>query len=235
MFRQQATSLTQNAALRAGCGCLSLFTLKTNYHILINYDFATGGKRMALIGANELKRKTLITIENQPYVVVDVFFASPSARGASTMVKAKVRNLITDAVLEKTFRTSEKFEEPDIVLAQASCLYSDDENWYFMDETSYEQFSLTREQLRDDVMYLKESLSLHVMKYNGNAIAIQLPQFVELTVSTTEPGGRADTGSGGATKPATLETGLTVRVPLFIKEGETVRVNTQTGEFSSRA
>ena len=190
---------------------------------------------MALIGANELKRKTLITIENQPYVVADVFFASPSARGASTMVRTKVRNLITDAVLEKTFRTSEKFEEPDVVLTQASCLYSDDENYHFMDETSYEQFSLTREQLRDDILYLKEGLLLQVMKYNGNAIAIQLPQFVELAVSSTEPGGRADTGTGGATKPATLETGLNVRVPLFIKEGEIVRVSTQTGEFASRA
>jgi len=190
---------------------------------------------MALIGANELKRKTLITLENQPYAVVDVFFASPSARGASTMVRTKLRNLITDAVQEKTFRTSEKFEEPDVTLSQASCLYSDGETWHFMDETSYEQFSLTRDQIRDDALYLKEGLSLHVMKYNGNAIAIQLPQFVELAVSATEPGGRADIGSGGATKPATLETGLTVRVPLFIKEGEIVRVSTQTGEFSSRA
>ena len=190
---------------------------------------------MALIGANELKRKTLITVENQPYVVVDVFFASPSARGASTMVRTKLRNLITGAAQEKTFRTSEKFEEPDVVLAQASCLYSDGETWHFMDETSYEQFPLTHEQLRDDVLYLKEGFSLHVMKYNGNAIAIQLPQFVELAVSATEPGGRADIGSGGATKPATLETGLNVRVPLFIKEGEILRVRTQTGEFASRA
>ena len=190
---------------------------------------------MALIGANELKRKTLITVDNQPYVVVDVFFASPSARGASTMVRTKARNLINGAALEKTFRTSEKFEEPDVVLAQASCLYSDGENYYFMDETTYEQFSLTCEQLRDDVYYLKEGLLLQVMKYNGNAIAIQLPQFVELTVIATEPGSRTDTGSGGATKPATLETGLTVRVPLFIKEGEIVRVSTQTGEFASRA
>jgi len=190
---------------------------------------------MALIGANELKRKTLITIENQPYAVVDVFFASPSARGAGTMVRTKLRNLITDAVLEKTFRTSEKFEEPDVALAQASCLYSDGESYYFMDETTYEQFSLTIEQLRDDVSYLKEGLSLHVLKYNGNAIAIQLPPFVDLAVSDTEPGGRADTGTGGATKTATLETGLKVRVPLFIKEEEIVRVSTQTGEFVSRA
>ena len=190
---------------------------------------------MALIGANELKRKTLITIENQPYVVMEVVFASPSARGASTMVKAKIRNLITNAVLEKTFRTSEKFEEPDVVLAPASFLYSDGDSCHFMDEGSYDQFYLTEEQLGDDKRYLKDGISLHVLKYNGGPIAVQLPSFVELTVVSTEPGGRNDTGSGGATKSATLETGLLVRVPLFIKEGETVRVNTQTGEFVSRA
>jgi len=190
---------------------------------------------MALIGANELKRKMMITIDNQPYAVTDVFFASPSARGASTMVKAKVRNLITNAVLEKTFRTSEKFAEPDVALAPASFLYSDGENCHFMDEGTYEQFSLSEEQLGDDRRYLKDGLSLYVLKYNGGPIAIQLPPFVELTVASTEPGGRNDTGSGGNTKPATLETGLQVRVPLFIKEGETVRVSTQTGEFASRA
>jgi elongation factor P len=190
---------------------------------------------MALIGANELKRKMLITIENLPYAVVDVFFASPSARGASTMVRTKLRNLITDAVLEKTFRTNEKLQEADVVLAPASFLYSDDDHCHFMDEGTYEQFALPGEQLGDDKHYLKEGLSLHVLKYNGSAIAIQLPSFVELTIVSTEPGGRNDTGSGGATKPATLETGLNVRVPLFIKEGDVVRVSTQTGEFASRA
>jgi len=190
---------------------------------------------MPLKGANELKRKMLITIENQPYAVIDVFFASPSARGASTMVRTKLRNLITNAVQEKSFRTNEKFEEPDVVLAPASFLYSDGENCHFMDEGTYEQFSLSENQLGDDRLYLKDGISLHVLKYNENPIAIQLPPFVELAVSTTEPGGRSDTGSGGSTKPATLETGLQVRVPLFIKEGEVVRVSTQTGEFVSRA
>ncbi|MDM7996960.1 MAG: elongation factor P [Acidobacteriota bacterium] len=190
---------------------------------------------MALIGANELKRKMLIKIDNQPYAVLDVFFASPSARGASTMVRTKIRNLITDAVMEKTFRTSEKFEEPDVVLTPASYLYSDGENYHFMDEGSYEQFSLPETQLGEEKLYLKDGLSLQMLKYNGAPIAIQLPQFVELAVASTEPGGRNDTGTGGSTKPATLETGLQVRVPLFIKEGEIVRVNTQTGEFASRA
>jgi len=190
---------------------------------------------MALIGANELKRKMLITVENQPYSVLDVFFASPSARGASTMVRTKIRNLITNSVQDKTFRTNEKFEEPDVVFSPASFLYSDGESCHFMDEGTYEQFALAERQLGDDSLYLKEGISLQVLKYNGNPIAIQLPPFVELNVTSTEPGGRNDTGSGGSTKPATLETGLQVRVPLFIKEGETVRISTQTGEFVSRA
>ena len=190
---------------------------------------------MALIGANELKRKLLITIEGQPYAVVDVFFASPSARGATTMVRTKLRNLITNAVMEKSFRTSEKFEEPDVTLTPASFLYSDGENFHFMDESSYEQFTLSEEQLGEDRLYLKEGISLQVRKFNGNPISMQLPLFVELTVVSTEPGARGDTGSGGATKPATLETGLQVRVPLFIKEGVVVRMSTQTGEFVSRA
>jgi elongation factor P len=190
---------------------------------------------MALIGANELKRKLLIEVDGQPYTVMEVFFATPSARGASTMVRTKLRHLITDSVLEKTFKTSEKFPEPDVVLTPASYLYSDADGYYFMDESSFEQFSLTADQLGDDRLYLKEGISLQVRKYNSMPISMQLPPFVELTVASTELGLRGDTASGGTTKPATLETGLQVRVPLFIKEGEVVRVSTQTGEFVGRA
>ncbi len=189
---------------------------------------------MALIGANELKRRMLITLEGQPYTVIEVFFASPSARGASTMVRTKLRNLITDAVLEKSFKANEKFQEPDVVLTPASFLYSDGEGFHFMDEASYEQFALSADQLGDERLYLRDGISLQVLKYNGNAIAVQLPQFVELAVASTEPGARGDT-TVGSTKPATLETGLQIRVPLFIKEGEIVRVSTQTGEFVGRA
>jgi elongation factor P len=190
---------------------------------------------MALIGANELKRKLLITVDGQPYTVVEVFFASPSARGASTMVRTKLRHLITDAVLEKSFKTSEKFEEPDVELNPATFLYADGEGYHFMDDESYEQFTLGEEQLGDDRLYLKENLTLQVRKYNGEPISMQLPATVDLAVTETEPGVRGDSASGGTTKSATLETGLQVRVPLFIKEGEIVRVNTQTGEFVSRA
>ncbi|MCG3159833.1 MAG: Elongation factor P [Acidobacteria bacterium] len=190
---------------------------------------------MALIGANELKRKMLITVDGQPYTVVEVFFASPSARGASTMVRTKLRHLLTDAVLEKSFKTSEKFEEPDVALTPASFLYSDGEGFHFMDEESYEQFSLSEDQLGDERLYLKENMSLQVRKYNGEPVSLELPATVDLTVTETEPGLRGDSASGGTTKSATLETGLQARVPLFIKEGEVVRVNTQTGEFVSRA
>lgn len=190
---------------------------------------------MALIGANELKKKMLITVDGQPYTVVEVFFASPSARGASTMVRTKMRHLLTDAVIEKSFKTSEKFEEPDVSLTPASFLYSDGEGFHFMDEESYEQFHLTDDQLGDDRYYLKDGVSLQVRKYNGEPISLQLPSTVELSVTETEPGLRGDSASGGTTKNATLETGLQVRVPLFIKEGELLRINTQTGEFLSRA
>lgn len=190
---------------------------------------------MALIGANELKKKMLITVEGQPYTVVEVFFASPTARGASTMVRTKLRNLLTESVLEKSFKTSEKFEEPDVELTPASFLYSDGDGYHFMDESTYEQFHLNEDQLGEERLYLKDGLILQIRKYNGDPIAIELPSTVDLIISETEPGVRGDSASGGTTKVATLETGLQIRVPLFIKEGELVRINTQTGEFVSRA
>jgi len=190
---------------------------------------------MALIGANELKRKLLIAVEGQPYVVLEVFFASPTARGAATMVRTWLRHLLTGAVMEKNFRSSEKFEEPDVEFAPASFLYSDAHGYHFMDEKSYEQFAFSAEDIGSDRDYLKEGVSLQVLKYNGAAVSLRLPQYVELAVVSTELGMRGDTAAGGATKQATLETGLVGRVPLFIKEGELVRVSTQTGEVLGRA
>ncbi len=190
---------------------------------------------MALIGANELKRKMLISVEGQPFTVVEVFFASPTARGAATMVRTRLRHLLTGAVQEKSFRSSEKFAEPDVQLSPVSFLYADGEGFHFMDESTYEQFLLPDETVGDDRGYLKDGATLQILKFNGEAVALQLPQFVELVVASAEPGMRGDTASGGATKNATLETGLAVRVPLFIKEGETVRVSTQTGEVAGRA
>ena len=190
---------------------------------------------MALVGANELKRKMLITVDGQPYNVIEVFFASPTARGAATMVRTRLRHLLNGAVLEKSFKATEKFAEPDVQFAPVSFLYSDGEGCHFMDESSYEQFVFSDEQVGDERPYLKEGVTLQVLKYNGVAVSLQLPQYVELKVTSTELGMKGDTASGGATKVATLETGLSVRVPLFIKEGEVVRVNTQTGDVAGRA
>ena len=190
---------------------------------------------MAMIGANELKRKLLIAVDGQPYVVLDVFFASPTARGAATMVRTKLRHLLNGAVMEKSFRATEKFDEPDVEYVPASFLYSDADGFHFMDEKNFEQFTFSVEEVGSDRDYLKEGVSLQVLKFNGAAVSLQLPQYVELAVVSTEFGLRGDTAAGGATKQATLETGLIVRVPLFIKEGEIVRVNPQTGEVAGRA
>ncbi|HEV3468271.1 MAG TPA: elongation factor P [Pyrinomonadaceae bacterium] len=190
---------------------------------------------MALIGANELKRRMMIEVEGEPYAVVEVTFASPSARGATTMVRTRLRHLLSGAVLEKSFRSGEKFSEPDVALAPASFLYADAEGFHFMDEETFEQFALPAEQVGDERGYLKENLQLQILKYNGEAVAMQLPQFVELAVAHTEPAVAGDRASGRDLKPARLETGLEVRVPLFIKDGERVRVNTQTGEVTGRA
>jgi len=121
------------------------------------------------------------------------------------------------------------------VVVPASCLYSDAHIIQFMDEIGYEQFTFSADDVEPDRCYLKEGVSLQVLKYNGAPVSLQLPQYVELAVASTELGMRGDTAAGGASKQATLETGLAVRVPLFIKEGEVVRVNTQTGEVAGRA
>jgi elongation factor P len=190
---------------------------------------------MALIGANELKKKLLIEYEGQPYNVLDVFFATPTARGASTMVRTRMKNLLNGAVLEKSFKTSEKFAEPNVEMAQVSFLYNDSEGFHFMDGSTFEQFTLSAENVSDDRYYLKDGLMLELFKYNGQAVSLQLPQYVELAITSAEPGARGNTAAGGATKAAKLETGLDVQVPLFMKEGEIVRVNTQTGEVMGRA
>jgi len=195
------------------------------------YNTPMGG----LIGANELKKKMLIEVEGQPYHVLDVFFATPTARGASTMVRTRLKNLLNGSVQEKSFRTNEKFPEPDVEIAVVSFLYSDTNGFHFMDQTSYEQFSIRAESVGDDRFYLKDGILLEVFKYNGRPVSLQLPPYVELQIASTEPGLRGDTASGGATKVAKLETGLEVRVPLFMKDGEIVRVNTQTGEVAGRA
>ena len=189
----------------------------------------------SLIEAIDIKRKAYFEFEHAPYVCLDVDVSKPTARGGQTLVRVKMRNLITRAVFDKTFKAAEKFAEPDLVKTEASYLYADSDGYHFMDQGSFETLTLGADTLGDDRLLVVDNLVVQVLKYNGAPIAIQLPPHVELAVKSTEPGVRGDTASGGVTKAATLETGLEIRVPLFIKEGEKVKVHTETREFAGRA
>jgi elongation factor P len=189
----------------------------------------------ALIEAINVKRKTLFEFEDTPYYCMEAEVSSPTARGGQTLVRLKMRNLLTSAVFEKTFKAGEKFREPDLELVPATYLYGDGDGHHFLDQQSYETLTLSEEMVGSALDFLIEGLLIQLHKYNGNPIGLQLPIFVEMNVSQTEPGVRGDSSSGSVTKVATLETGLEVRVPLFIKEGEKVKVSTETREFAGRA
>ena len=151
------------------------------------------------------------------------------------MVRLKMRNLITRAVFDKTFKAGERFKEPDLQTVEASFLYSDADGYHFMDQESFETLTLSREMMGDAMDFLVDGVIIQLHKYNGNPIGLELPAQVELKVTYTEPGVRGDTSSGSVTKPATLETGIEIRVPLFIKNGEAIKVSTETREFAGRA
>ena len=189
----------------------------------------------ALIEAIDVKRKMFFEHEGVPYHCLDVEVSTPTARGGQTLVRLKMRNLITRAVFDKTFKAGDKFSEPDLAMVPASFLYADGEGAHFTDQESYETHSLNEDMLGDALDYLVEGQIIQIQKFNGNPIGLQLPQQVELAITYTEPGARGDTASGNVTKPATLETGIEIRVPLFIKEGERVKVSTETREFCGRA
>jgi len=189
----------------------------------------------ALIEAIEIKRKMYFEYEGAPYHVLDVDVSRPTARGGQTLVRIKMRNLLTRAVFDKTFKAGEKFAEPDLETAGATYLYADSGGYHFMDQESFDTVTLRSEVIGDDRLLLVDNVPVQIQKYNGGPIGLQFPPHVELTVTSTEPGVRGDTASGGVTKAATLETGLEIRVPLFIKEGEKVKVHTETREFAGRA
>ncbi len=189
----------------------------------------------SLIDAIDVKRKTYFEFENAPYVCLDAEVNTPSARGAQTLVRLKMRNLITRAVFDKSFKAGDRFKEPDLEQVPASYLYSDGDGSHFMDQETFETHTLSGDLIGDALDFLIEGAIIQILKYNGNPIALDLPPHVELTITYTEPGVKGDTSSGTVTKPATLETGIEIRVPLFIKQGEKVRVSTETREFGGRA
>ena len=189
----------------------------------------------ALIEAIAIKRKMFFEHDGAPYHCLDVDVSKPTARGGQTLVRIKMRNLLTRAVFDKTFKAGEKFAEPDLAVGAASFLYADAQGYHFMDQETYETLTLAPDFVREDRELLVDNLVVQIQKYNGSPIGLQFPPHVELAVTHTEPGTRGDTASGSVTKLATLETGLEIRVPLFIKEGEKIKVHTETREFAGRA
>jgi elongation factor P len=188
-----------------------------------------------LIEAINVKRKTLFELDDTPFACLDSDITTPTARGGQTLVRLKMRNLLTSAVFEKTFKANDKFKEPDLQLVPVSYLYSDGDGSHFLDQESFETLTLTEEMVGSALECLIEGALLQLHKYNGNPIGLQLPMFVELNVAYAEPGAKSDSSSGGGTKMARLETGLEIRVPPFIKEGEKVKIATENREFAGRA
>jgi elongation factor P len=188
-----------------------------------------------LIDAISVKRRTLFELDNTPFCCLDAEVNTPTARGGQTLVRLKVRNLLTNAVFEKTFKAGDKFKEPDLQAVPTSYLYSDNDGSHFMDQETFETLTLSDEMLGNALEFLTEGALIQLTKYNGNPIGLELPMFVELKVAYTEPGARGDSSSGTVTKMARLETGLEIKVPLFIKDGEKVKVSTENKEFAGRA
>ena len=183
------------------------------------------------VSINEIKSGLTILIDGQIYSVVDYQHVKPG-KGAA-FVRTKLRNFKTGAVLERTFRGDEKIEDAFIEERRLVYLYRADELYYFMDQHNFEQVSLAGETLGENRKFLKDNLEISAYFYNGQALNISLPTFIELKVTQSEPGLRGDTVKG-AFKTATLETGATIQVPLFIDVGDTIKVDTRTGEYMER-
>jgi elongation factor P len=188
-----------------------------------------------LIEAIDIKRKMYFEHEGAPYHCLDVEVSKPTARGGQTLVRLKMRNMLTRAVFDRTFKAGEKFKEPDLSRVEAIYQYADSSGYHFMDQESFDTLTLGDDVIGDDRELLVDDLVVQINKFNGNPIGLQLPPIVEMAIAETELGSRGDTASGSVTKVARTVTGLEIRVPLFIKEGERVKVHTETREFAGRA
>ncbi|MGI6485776.1 MAG: elongation factor P [Thermoanaerobacterales bacterium] len=184
-----------------------------------------------MISTNDLRTGVTVEIDGEVFTIVDFQHVKPG-KGAA-FVRTKIKNIKTGQLFERTFRAGEKLNRANIERKTMQYLYSSDDIFYFMDTNTYEQIPLNKDQLGDAIKFLKENSEAMVMFYEGASIGIELPTFVELEVIDTEPGFKGDTATGGS-KPATLETGAVVQVPLFIDKGDLIRVDTRTGEYLSR-
>jgi elongation factor P len=179
----------------------------------------------------DFRKGLKVEMDGEPYVIVDFQHVKPGKGGA--FVRTKLKHLITGRVLDNTFRSGERLKKPDLVERDMQYLYREGDRYCMMDNDNFEQVMLTADQVGEARAYLTENLNLKVLFFNQQPVAVELPLFVELEVAQTEPGVRGDTASGG-TKPATLESGATIQVPLFINAGDRVRVDTRTGSYMER-
>jgi elongation factor P len=179
----------------------------------------------------DFRKGLKIEINGEPFTMVDFLHVKPGKGGA--FVRTTLKSLISGNVIERTFRSGEKVDKPDLEEKQMQYLYESEGEFHFMDQETYEQSFLTQDQLGDARNYLQENIVVTVLFHNGKPIGVEVPIFVELAVSQTEPGVRGDTASGGS-KPAVLETGMTVQVPLFVNEGDVLKIDTRTGKYMER-
>jgi elongation factor P len=184
-----------------------------------------------LISTAEFKNGAKIEIEGEPFIIVEFQHVKPGKGGA--FVRTKLKSLKSGNIMDRTYRSGEKLDTPNLEEKTMQYLYATGEEYHFMDTETYEQISLSAAQLGDSVKWLKENMNLQMLYHNGNPINIEVPMFLELKVVQTDPGVRGDTASGGK-KPATLETGAIVMVPLYLEEGEVIKVDTRTNEYLER-
>lgn len=187
---------------------------------------------MATYGTNEFKGGLKVMIDGDPCTIVENEFVKPGKGQA--FVRAKIRNLKTGRVIERTFKSGESLESADVIDTDMQYLYNDGEFWHFMVPDSFEQYDATADAVGDSAKWLKGQEQCTVTLWNNVPLLVTPPNFVILEITETDPGLKGDT-SGGGSKPATLETGAVVRVPLFVDVGESIRVDTRTGEYVSRA
>lgn len=188
-----------------------------------------------MLTTSDFKKGLRIELDGQPWTIVTTKSQSPSARGAATLVKARLKNVLTGQVSDRTFKSGDKFDEPDLFMKNAQYLYGVQGTHHFMDMTTYDQFEMTDEDIGDAAQWLVESLEIKAVIYNDRIVGIELPQFVEMELESVAPGSRGDTASGGVTTTGVTTTGLKVQVPLYIKAGDRVRMDTGTGSFKDRA
>jgi elongation factor P len=185
-----------------------------------------------MYSTSDFRKGLKIEFKGEPYVIVDFLHVKPGKGGA--FVRTKLKNMISGRVLDETFRSGEKVGRPDLEEKSVQYLYLDSEGFCFMDNESYEQVFLSDEQVGDAKNYMQENIDASLLLYKGQPIGLDLPITVNLTVVETEPGVKGDTATG-ATKPAKLETGHVVQVPLFINEGDVLKIDTRNGEYLERA